>query len=125
MADNLSAKQRSACMRAVKSQNTSPEIRVRQVAHSLGYRYSLHRKNLPGKPDLVFVSRRKIALSTAVSGTCTNAATDESPQWLMRTTGATKEKGTGNAIRNTFDCYGPRIGRCSSFGSVGPETLQS
>jgi len=35
-------------------------MRVRQATHSLGYRYALHRKDLPGKPDLVFVSRRKI-----------------------------------------------------------------
>ena len=47
-------------MRAVRGQDTTPEMRVRQAAHSLGYRYALHRKNLPGKPDLVFVSRRKI-----------------------------------------------------------------
>lgn len=60
MADNLTAKQRSDCMRAVRGQDTTPEMRVRQAAHSLGYRYALHRKNLPGKPDLVFVSRRKI-----------------------------------------------------------------
>src|SRR5438067_12558133 len=60
MADNLTPKQRSACMRAVRAQDTSPEMRVRQAVHSLGYRYALHRKNLPGKPDLVFVSRRKI-----------------------------------------------------------------
>lgn len=60
MADNLTAQQRSACMRAVRGKNTTPEILVRQAAHSLGYRYALHRENLPGKPDLVFVSRRKI-----------------------------------------------------------------
>ncbi len=60
MADNLTAEQRTACMRAVRSQNTTPEMRVRQTAHSLGYRYALHRKDLLGKPDLVFVSRRKI-----------------------------------------------------------------
>lgn len=60
MADNLTAEQRSSCMRAVRDRDTTPEMRVRRVAHSLGYRYALHRKNLPGKPDLVFVSRRKI-----------------------------------------------------------------
>lgn len=47
-------------MSAVHDRDTTPEMRVRQAAHSLGYRYSLHRRNLPGKPDLVFVSRRKI-----------------------------------------------------------------
>lgn len=60
MADNLTAAQRLDCMRAVRSQNTAPEMRVRQAAHSLGYRYALHRKDLPGKPDLVFVARRKV-----------------------------------------------------------------
>lgn len=60
MADALSPEQRSACMRAVRSKDTSPEMRVRRLAHSLGYRYTLHSPKLPGKPDLVFASRRKI-----------------------------------------------------------------
>ena len=41
-------------MRAVKGQNTGPEMVVRRIAHSMGYRFRLHRKDLPGKPDLVF-----------------------------------------------------------------------
>ena len=47
-------------MRAVKSKNTSLEIRVRQLAHAMGYRFRLHGKNLAGTPDLVFASRRKV-----------------------------------------------------------------
>ncbi len=47
-------------MRAVKGENTAPELIVRRLVHSLGYRYRLHRKDLPGKPDLVFPGRRKI-----------------------------------------------------------------
>lgn len=47
-------------MSAIKSKNTKPEMVVRQLVHSLGYRYRLHRKDLPGKPDLVFPSRHKI-----------------------------------------------------------------
>ncbi|MCU1266474.1 MAG: XorII very short patch repair endonuclease [Acidobacteria bacterium] len=47
-------------MRAVRAQDTAPEMRVRKLAHSLGYRYAPHRKNLRGKPDSVFVSQRKI-----------------------------------------------------------------
>jgi DNA mismatch endonuclease (patch repair protein) len=39
-----------------------PELTVRSLAHRLGYRFRLHRKDLPGKPDLVFVSRRKVVL---------------------------------------------------------------
>jgi DNA mismatch endonuclease, patch repair protein len=60
MADNLTQKQRSACMRSVRSEDTAPEMLVRKAVHALGYRYAIHRKDLPGKPDIVFVSRRKI-----------------------------------------------------------------
>lgn len=51
---------RSATMRAVKSKNTAPELLVRSIVHRLGYRFRLHRKDLPGKPDLAFPGRRKI-----------------------------------------------------------------
>jgi DNA mismatch endonuclease (patch repair protein) len=47
-------------MAAVKSKDTTPELIVRRLAHSLGYRYRLHVRSLPGTPDLVFPSRRKI-----------------------------------------------------------------
>lgn len=52
--------QRSRNMRAIKGKNTKPEIAVRKLVHRLGYRFSLHRKDLPGRPDLVFRSRRKV-----------------------------------------------------------------
>ncbi len=45
-------------MRAVKGRDTTPELRVRRAAHALGLRFRLHRKDLPGSPDLVFPSRR-------------------------------------------------------------------
>lgn len=51
---------RSAIMRAVKGRDTKPEMTVRRAAHALGYRFRLHRKDLPGSPDLVFPSRRKV-----------------------------------------------------------------
>lgn len=46
-------------MRAVKGRDTAPEMLVRRLAFSMGYRYRLHRDDLPGKPDLVFIGRRK------------------------------------------------------------------
>lgn len=49
---------RSEVMRRVKSRNTTPEMIARRLAHSLGYRFRLHRRDLPGKPDLTFASRR-------------------------------------------------------------------
>lgn len=51
---------RSANMRAIRSKGTKPEIAVRQLVHRMGLRFRLHRADLPGKPDLVFPSRRKV-----------------------------------------------------------------
>jgi DNA mismatch endonuclease (patch repair protein) len=51
---------RSEIMRRVHSTDTTPELIVRKITHSLGYRYRLHKKGLPGKPDLVFSSKKKI-----------------------------------------------------------------
>ncbi|MBY5399914.1 DNA mismatch endonuclease Vsr [Rhizobium leguminosarum] len=52
--------QRSAIMARIRSKDTGPEMTVRRLVHSLGYRYRLHRKDLPGKPDIVLGPRRKI-----------------------------------------------------------------
>lgn len=60
LADKLTKARRSANMAAIRSGDTKPEMIVRRMVHGLGYRYRLHRKDLPGKPDLVFVSRRKV-----------------------------------------------------------------
>ena len=46
-------------MRAVKSRDTKPEMIVRRLLHGMGFRYRLHRSELPGKPDIVFPGRRK------------------------------------------------------------------
>jgi DNA mismatch endonuclease (patch repair protein) len=56
--DVYSAEKRSAVMRRVKGRNTSPELAVRRVLTALGARYRLHRKDLPGKPDIVMPGRR-------------------------------------------------------------------
>ncbi|WP_288586512.1 very short patch repair endonuclease [uncultured Methylobacterium sp.] len=58
--DRLSPSDRSQLMGKVRGKNTSPEIAVRKIAHALGYRFRLHRKDLPGSPDLAFPSRRKV-----------------------------------------------------------------
>lgn len=58
--DKLSVERRSANMRQIRSQNTKPEILLRRMLHRAGYRFRLHRKDLPGKPDLVFQTRRKV-----------------------------------------------------------------
>ena len=47
-------------MARVRGKDTGPEMRVRRLVHEMGYRYRLHRRNLPGVPDLAFSSRRKV-----------------------------------------------------------------
>lgn len=47
-------------MARIRSTDTKPELRVRRLVHGLGYRYRLHDPKLPGKPDLVFRSRKKV-----------------------------------------------------------------
>lgn len=47
-------------MRRIRSKDTTPELLVRRLVHKLGYRFRLHRKDLPGKPDLTFPSKKKV-----------------------------------------------------------------
>jgi DNA mismatch endonuclease (patch repair protein) len=60
MVDRLSTERRSWLMAQVKGRNTLPEMIVRRMAHSLGYRFRLHRRELPGSPDLVFPRRKAV-----------------------------------------------------------------
>ncbi len=60
MADKLTPERRSENMRRIRSKGMKPEMVVRRLVHRLGYRYRLHRKDLPGKPDLVFGPRRAV-----------------------------------------------------------------
>jgi DNA mismatch endonuclease, patch repair protein len=58
--DKLTPERRSANMRRIRSKNTGPELIVRRITYGLGYRYGLHSRDLPGKPDLVFRRRKKV-----------------------------------------------------------------
>ena len=58
--DNLTADQRSSTMKAIRSTDTKPELLVRRMVFSLGVRYRLHRRDLPGCPDIVMPARRKV-----------------------------------------------------------------
>jgi DNA mismatch endonuclease, patch repair protein len=49
-------------MRRIRSVDTQPELRVRSLVHSMGFRFRLHRRDLPGTPDLVFPRFRKVIL---------------------------------------------------------------
>ena len=60
MPDHLTSEKRSRLMGRIRSKGSTPEMIVRRAAHALGYRFRLHRGDLPGTPDLVFPSRRKV-----------------------------------------------------------------
>jgi DNA mismatch endonuclease, patch repair protein len=95
MADRISAPARSANMRAIKSKGMKPEIAVRRLAHSLGYRFRLHRKDLPGKPDLVFSSRMKVIF---VHGCFWHQHPDPNCK-------------SSHAPRSNLDYWGPKLAR--------------
>ncbi|MGP8438935.1 very short patch repair endonuclease [Paraburkholderia fungorum] len=58
--DSLTPAERSERMSRIKGKNTKPELFIRRLVHGMGYRYRLHKKGLPGRPDLVFIKRRKV-----------------------------------------------------------------
>lgn len=60
MSDTLTKEERSKRMSLIRGRDTKPEMLVRRLVHALGYRYRLHCSDVPGKPDLVFRSRRKV-----------------------------------------------------------------
>lgn len=58
--DRISPERRSYNMSRIGGKNTAPELIVRRILHGLGFRYRLHRRDLPGTPDLVFPGRRHV-----------------------------------------------------------------
>ena len=58
--DHVAPGKRGQIMAAVRSKDTTPELKIRRALHRLGYRYALHASDLPGRPDLVFRPRKKI-----------------------------------------------------------------
>lgn len=60
MIDTLTKAERSERMSRVRAKDTKPEMIVRRLVHGMGYRYRLHDRRLPGSPDIVFRSRRKV-----------------------------------------------------------------
>lgn len=60
MSDRLSVETRSRLMARVKNRNTAPELTVRRTLHRMGYRFRLHRKDLPGHPDITLPRHKKV-----------------------------------------------------------------
>jgi len=59
MADTVTPEVRSRMMSRVRSSDTKPEMVVRGLLHSMGYRFRVHRRDLPGRPDISFSAKRK------------------------------------------------------------------
>jgi|TARA_Y100000031_G_scaffold19793_1_gene20247 DNA mismatch endonuclease (patch repair protein) len=59
--DTVSKKKRSEIMSNIRSKNTKPELEIRKYLHSMGFRYSLHKKDLPGTPD-IFLKKYNLAI---------------------------------------------------------------
>lgn len=62
MRDRLTPEQRSRNMQAIKGRDTGPELIVRRLLHAMGYRFRLHRRDLPGSPDVVLPRHRAVVL---------------------------------------------------------------
>jgi len=60
--DRLTAEERSRLMSRIRGKHTRPEMAVRRLVHGMGFRYRLHRRDLPGSPDLVLPRHRKVIL---------------------------------------------------------------
>ena len=58
MADKIEKHRRSANMAKIRSKDTTPELKVRRILHKLGYRFRIHRTDLPGKPDIILPKHR-------------------------------------------------------------------
>ena len=62
MSDIFDSAKRSEIMARIRNRNTKPELAVRRIAHGLGYRFRLHRRDLPGCPDIVFPRYKAVIL---------------------------------------------------------------
>ena len=109
MTDTVSREKRSAIMAAVRSRDTTPEKFVRSLLHRLGYRFRLHRKDLPGCPDIVLPRHRAVVF---VHGCFWHAHRCKAGDRLPATnTEFWRNKRNQNVIRDTT-----AIGRLRKFG---------
>jgi DNA mismatch endonuclease (patch repair protein) len=97
MADVVTKEKRSAMMAGIKGKNTRPEIAIRKALHERGFRYRLHAKDLPGKPDLVFPKYRTVIF---VHGCFWHRHNCHLFKWPSTRREFWEEKITGNANRD-------------------------
>ena len=87
-------------MSKVGQKDTKPELALRRALHGLGYRFRLHRRDLPGSPDIVFPSRRKVVFVHGCFWLVMAADGGDNPS-PGRNTGCRRLKQTENVIRGS------------------------
>ncbi len=97
-------------MQAVRSKDTGPEMAVRRMVHAMGFRYRLHRKDLPGRPDLVFGPRKKVIFVHGCFWHAHNCKQGRIPEsrreyWVPKLI-ANKERDAENVARLADDGWG-------------------
>ena len=102
MADIFNKKKRSQIMSKISGKNTKPELVIRKALFAKGYRYRLHRKDLPGNPDIVFPSRKKVIFINGCfwhGHNCSKAALPATNKRFW------KKKISGNVKRDKLNLY--------------------
>ena len=112
--DKISKEQRSANMRAIRSKDMKPELCVRRTAHAMGYRFRLHRRDLPGKPDLVFPGRHKAIFVNGCfwhqhAGCQDGRVPQSNPSYWGPKLSRNKERDTEHLMRLTADGWGTLV----------------
>ena len=116
--DRLTRGERSENMRRIRSRDTSPELLVRSLVHRLGFRFRLHRNDLPGKPDLVFHRFGKSSSFTDAFGTCTRAVSTGASQSRGLDTGHRSCSEMSSATSSLAGGFANSAGGRSWYGSA-------
>lgn len=123
----MSPVQRSSLMSRIRGKDTGPEIAVRRLAHSLGFRFRLHRRDLPGSPDLVFPRLGKVVLVHGCfwhrhqDPACRNAVLPKTrPEWWLAKLSANVARDARNMERLSAEGWEVLVlweceVRCSAF----------
>ena len=112
-------------MSRIRGQNTGPERRVRSLLHRQGFRFTLTRKDLPGKPDIVMPRWHAVIFVHAASGIVTKGARTRSCQKQGRRSGGRSSWGMWHATRRTFNTCRSWGGALSSSGNARLPTRNS
>ena len=117
MADTVTPEVRSRVMSAIKGKDTAPEMQIRRGLHAMGFRYGLHSRRFPGKPDMILPKYKAVIWITAATGMGTNAARAACPR-AMRAIGSRRLSATKNAMARTRQQSKQRDGVAWWFGNA-------